>query len=99
MLCKHLGHALDNEDLIAFISDLEIPTALIESGPPIPIPRPRDFPDIGYLTAGQVREEFEQLKDQDVSHEDEAIEEAREEFRSYLRQANKKGLGLVTFAY
>ncbi|HEU5118282.1 MAG TPA: hypothetical protein VFT74_16810, partial [Isosphaeraceae bacterium] len=80
ILCKHLGTLLDNDDLIAFISDLEIPTALIESGPPLPIPRPRDFPDIGYLTADQVREEYAHLKDQDLSHEDEDIEEARNEF-------------------
>jgi hypothetical protein len=99
LLCEHLGRALDSDDLIAFISDLEIPTALNESGPPIPIPTPRDFPSIGYLTAEQVREEYEHLKDQDLSHEDEEIEEARGEFLSYLRQAREKGLGLVTFAY
>ena len=99
LLCKHLGRVLDNDDLIAFISDLEIPTSLIESGPPIPIPKSADFPSIGYLTAEQVREEYAPLKDQDLSHEDEEIEEAREEFLSYLRRARKNGLGIVSFAY
>src|SRR4029079_4918799 len=73
LLCEHLGQILPNDDVIAFISDLEIPTALHESGPPIPIPTPRDFPSIGYLTAGQVREEYERLNAQDLSHECDAI--------------------------
>ena len=99
LLCKHLGRPLENEDLIEFVDDLEIPTGVLSSGPPLPIPPPLDFPVIGFLTAEQVREEYAQLKDQDFSHDDEDIEAAREEFRSYLRQANDQGLGIVVFAY
>jgi hypothetical protein len=57
LLCKHLGHPLDNDDLIEFVDDLEIPTGVLSSGPPLPIPPPLDFPAIGFLTADQVREE------------------------------------------
>ena len=98
LLCKHLGQRLDNDDLIEFVDDLEIPTGVLSSGPPLPIPTPLDFPMIGFLTADEVREEYDRLKDQDLSHDDEDIEAAREEFRSYLLQANDQGLGIVTFA-
>jgi hypothetical protein len=72
---------------------------VLSSGPPLPIPPPSDFPAVGFLTADQVRAECAWLEGQDLSHEDEDIEAAREEFRSYLRQANDQGLGIVAFAY
>jgi hypothetical protein len=99
LLCKRLGHELDNDDLIEFVDDLEIPTGLLSSGPPLPIPPPLDFPAIGFLTADQVRDEYARLEGLDLSHDDKDIEAAREEFRSYLRQASERGLGIVTFAY
>jgi hypothetical protein len=100
ILCEHLGHWLEDENLIHDIEDLEIPTGLSNyNGLLFPVPEPDDFPDIRFLTAEQVREDYERLTGLDLSHEDEELEAAREEFRSYFRQASEKGLGLVTFAY
>jgi hypothetical protein len=98
-LCDYLGVQLENEDLIRWVDDLEIPTRLTDSGPPFPFARPTDTPYIGFLTAEQVAEEYARLKDVDLSHEDSGIAEAREEFRGYLRQAAEKELGLVAFAH
>jgi hypothetical protein len=99
LLCKHLGRPLDNDDLIELVEDLEIPTGLTDSGPPLPIPTSDAFPAVGFLTADRVRGEYARLKDQDLSHDDEDIAAAREEFRSYLRQANDLGLGIVMLTY
>lgn len=99
LLCKHLGHSLDTDDGFEFVDDLELPTSLTTSGPPLPIPTLTDFPVIGFLTANQVGEEYARLKDQDLSHDDEDIAAAREEFRSYLQQANDLGLGIAMFSY
>ena len=99
LLCRHLGRELDNDDLIEFVDDLEIPTGITTSGPPLPIPESGDFPAIGFLTADQVRQEFASLKDEDLSHDDDDIAAAREEFRAYLQQACALGRGVVMFAY
>ena len=98
LLCKHLGHRLENDDLIEFIEILEIPTGLTTSGPPLPIPRPHDFPDVGFLTADQVQQEYFSLKDQDLSHEDEDIQEAREGFPLLLEAGVRERAGLVSLA-
>jgi len=99
LLCKHLGHVLENRDRVSFIEHLGTPTGLTSSGPPLPISRPEDFPSIGFLTADQVGDEYLRLKDQDLSHERKDLEWAREEFRSFLRLAFERKLALVTFTY
>lgn len=99
LLCKHFGHFLEGDGLINRIVDLEIQTAILESGVPIPVPPPPDIPIIGHLTSEQVIDEYIHLKEQSLIHPDQYIEDARQEFRSFLRQAHQKGLGLVSFTY
>jgi AcrR family transcriptional regulator len=98
LLCKHLGHPLDSAGCMGRVADLGIPTGLDGSGPPLPIPRPKYVPIIGFLTADEVGVEYRRIRDQDLSHREE-LAEARDEFRSFLRQASEKNLGLVTFTY
>jgi hypothetical protein len=89
------------------VKDFDIPTHLTRSGPPLPMPGLPNGPNIRFLTAEQVREETGRLKNPAVSataedegsYVDEALQAAREEFRSYLQQADERGLDLVIFQY
>ena len=94
MLCAELGERLDDEDLLADLWDLNIETALLRSGPPIPLPGLEDR--IGFLTPNEAADEFDRLKERDLSDEDEDIQAAREKFRSLLEQARSAGKALVT---
>jgi hypothetical protein len=107
LLCKHLGHWLGHGESMSYLDDLKVPTHFAGSGPLLPIPGPQARPTIRFLTAEQVREEYASLRHQEAGRGDEDgaayaeedVQAARGEFRSYLQQANEKGLGLVTFQY
>jgi hypothetical protein len=94
ILCTHVGERLDDEDLLGDLWDLDIETALLRSGPPIPLAGLEDR--IGFLTVDQAADEFERLKDRDLSHPDEDIEAAREKLRYFIEQARSRGKALVT---
>jgi hypothetical protein len=94
MLCAELGERLDDEDLLADLWDLNVETALLRPGPPIPLPGLEEH--IGFLTPNQAADEFDGVKERDLSDEDEDIRATREKFRSFLEQARSEGKALVT---
>jgi hypothetical protein len=95
LLCHHLGRELELGD-VGWLDDLEIGTGLEDSGPPLPIPRHKDTPLLGFLTAEEVVEQYERLMNEDLSHEDDDVEEARETVLSWLREAADQRKALVT---
>jgi hypothetical protein len=95
LLCKYWGHWLGQTNSMGYLVDSDIPTRLIECGPFLPIPRPYFFPNFLFLTAEQVREEW----DTQVAHWDEEVEQEWKELRNYMGKAHEKGLGIVTFEY
>jgi hypothetical protein len=95
LLCHHLGKELERGD-VAWLDDLELGTGLEDSGPPLPIPRHNDSPLLGFLTAEQVANEYERLKNENLSHEDEDVEEGRRTVFSWLREAAEQRKALVT---
>jgi hypothetical protein len=94
ILCKFLGERLDDDDLLGDLGDLEIPTRLLNSGPPIRLPGFEDR--VGFLTPEEVAHEWAELKDADLSHDDEDIEAARVMLRSFIERAHASGKSLVT---
>ena len=100
VLCRALGERLENDDLIAFVTDLDLETRLNDTRLPLGLPEPSDFPVVSYLTADEVRTEYDRFKDEDVTvGDDEELDEARVEFVGYLRQAAERGQAIVMFAY
>jgi hypothetical protein len=94
LLCKFLGERLDDDDLLGDLDDLEIPTRLLKSGPPVRLPGFEDR--VGFLTTEEVAHEWAGLKDVDLSHDDEDIEAARVMLRSFIEKARASGESLVT---
>ncbi|MBS0261489.1 MAG: hypothetical protein JSS02_05985 [Planctomycetes bacterium] len=98
LLCRHLGIEIPTEELV-FVSELEIDTKLLTSGPPLPTPPPDDFPEIGYLTAEQVAEEFVKFSHLGEIESGDDFTPARHEYVNLLDEAKQNHLGLVTFTY
>ena len=94
ILCKFLGERLDDDDLLGDLEDLEIPTRLLKSGPPVRLPGFEDR--VGFLTPEEVAHEWAELTGADLSHDDEDIEAARVMLRSFIEQAHASGKSLVT---
>jgi len=99
MLCDKLGTEIgDPESIPAFFSDLKIKTALAEGDHrlPVPIPKPKDFPGIGYLTRDEMQQEIEAFAAVEAKY-DESDPEAC--FIAALREACEMERDLVTFTY
>lgn len=95
ILCKFLGERLDDDDdVLGDLEDLELPTRLLKSGPPVKL---SGFEDrVGFLNPEEVKQEWTALNGADLSHEDEDIEAARLMLRSFIEQAHASGKSLVT---
>ncbi len=94
ILCKFLGERLDDDDRLGDLEDLEIPTRLLKSGPPVRLP---EFEDrVGFLTPEETAQEWASLKGADLSHDDKDIEAARLMLRSFIEKAHVSGKSLVT---
>ena len=94
ILCKFLGERLDDDDRLGDLDDLEIPTRLLQSGPPVKLPGFEDR--VGFLTPDEAAREWASLKGADLSHDDEDIEAARMILRSFIEKAHASGKSLVT---
>ncbi|MFZ5828850.1 MAG: hypothetical protein ACOY3P_02115, partial [Planctomycetota bacterium] len=58
-----------------------------------------DFPFASFLSAAEVRREYERFGDEDVECDEPGISEAREEYVWWLKQCADENLGLVVFTY
>ncbi len=97
VLGTHLGTIAGKRGLL---SHLGLGTQLREQRTPVPLPERDDFPEIGYLTAEELRNEVEQLGATDLSDPQRPeIEEDRIAFLAYLQDAARRGMGIVAFYY
>lgn len=99
MLCEHFGTRLGGGDHISYLDDLGWQTKLLDSGPPLGLSRSDDFPDVAYLSATDVRHEYDEFSKLDSDCDVEGVEEGREELLGWLQQCAQQGLALVTFQY
>ena len=61
IICEHIGHRVGADD-VANVADHPYESQLVASGPPVPIPYDEtDFPEIGFLSLGQVPEELNRI--------------------------------------
>jgi hypothetical protein len=59
IICMHIGQPVwGGEDGVADVTAHPYDSLLVRSGLPIPIPKPRDFPMIGYLDFDQLDQEL-----------------------------------------
>ncbi len=100
-LCRLLGTRLATiEGKGGMLSALELETPLARKRAPVRLPKREEFPDVGYLTADEVRRELERLRGRDPSQPRSAgIEEGRKTFFRCLKQAAEKRVGIVAFYY
>lgn len=100
LLCNHLGERLDGQEHIKYLDDLGWETAAAELRLPLGLPAPDNFPAVSYLTADEVKADYERFKDEDTDDDDDPyVSEAREEFVWWLKQCADKNLALITFCY
>jgi hypothetical protein len=100
LLCRHLGKALDDCGHVKYLEDLGWEVAMDDFRTPLDLPQTFGFPDTCYLTAEEVRKEYERFRDVDPDDDEHPdIAESREEYVGWLKQCVDEGLGLVTFCY
>lgn len=97
-LCQYMGMKFRTEN-IGFISRLGMSTGLTGSGLPFPVPEPDDFPEVGYLTAAQVVEEYPRHVAAEAERPWDEDSDAREELISMMEQVQEWNEGIVTFTY
>jgi hypothetical protein len=99
-LCHHLGEVIWPDVWggvrWAAMEDTGV-DAVMESGPPVPLPPINDFPTIGFLEAAEIRRRVEEMGDEGLTNDDEDLQELLEEFEGWLRTAASKGKDLVFF--
>lgn len=82
IICQHLGETVwGGEHGVADVTDHPYESILAESGVPVPIPEPSDFPMIGYLAFDQIDDEIARAT---AKHEKTASDSA--ELMSIVRQ-------------
>jgi hypothetical protein len=100
LLCQHLGSILDGGDSIGHVENVAWNTKLLTPRTPFALPEPQDFPEVSYLTATEVADEYRRLDaecEESIEPLENELEDAREDFLWWLKQCSDKGLGLVTF--
>jgi len=98
-LCATLGaHLATIEGKRGILSHLDLDTRLREERSPVLLPEVRDSPVISYLTAAEVRNEFERFRKMDLSFPASAeVEEDRKALLECLKKATNKRAGIVAF--
>ncbi len=99
ILCVFFGKVLDGQGHIGYLDDLDWELALPEFATPFELPSVLGFPDTTYLTAAEVKQEYERFADVDTETDDPDVTDARDEYVWWLQQCNDANLGLVTFSY
>jgi hypothetical protein len=113
ILCEHLGKFAGGDIYSTRI--LPIDSRLMANGPPIPIPIPEDFPEIGYLTREGIQAEraaaahplppssphfFDNMKEYTHHEMDEdELLEELEAYRQVLDELAARGTGTVAFRH
>ena len=72
---------------------------IMDSGPPVNLPKIDDFPTIGYLPREQIADMVGKMGDEGLTNEDEELEELLKEFEAWLREAAKAKQDLLLFYY
>lgn len=114
MLADYMGQLVEGGEYgVAAVRDQPFDSLLLQSGPPIPIPVPSDFPEIGFLSLDQISDEIARARNyQDNLGNDSKLtpyqqrmaqsEEVIEDVHAYietLEMAQKLGLGIVSFRH
>ncbi|WP_157419890.1 DUF7691 family protein [Actinomadura kijaniata] len=73
------------------------PTDLVFSGPPVPLPHPSGFPNVGHVANAEMPALLEKLDRFDGAKADPSVADAVEEMRSWLRDCREYELDLVCF--
>lgn len=98
LICKVLGHVLDDNDSLSDLADLQLGTPLCSPRMPVEMPQPMGFPIVSYLVPNEVASEVSRLNAIDLSFPaDNEIEFARRMLFRCLKQASKRKLGVVAF--
>jgi hypothetical protein len=99
-LCEHLGQRLDADEWsgvrLAALQDSGV-AALMQSGPPVKLPKNPDVPLVGFLERAQVAEMVSKMGDEGLTHDDEDLQELLTEFEGWLRAAVKAKRDIVLF--
>ena len=100
-LCRILGKPLATiEGKRGMLHALQLNSTLSNERSPVSLPPRDDFPAIGYLTADEVEHEVERLRGLDLSYPKSAeIEKGRKTFFRCLKEAAKRGTGILSFYY
>lgn len=72
---------------------------IMESGPPVKLPKINDFPVIGFLDSGRVTDMVEKMGDEGLTNENDELEELLKEFEAWLRKTAKAKKDLLLFYY
>ncbi len=99
-LCRHLGEVIRPDTWggvrWAAMEDTGV-EAVMESGPPVPLPPNDDFPTIGYLEVGDIRRRLKEADGNGMTNPDSDLQELLTEFEGWLRQAASNGKDLIFF--
>jgi len=72
---------------------------IMESGPPVKLPKIPDFPSIGFLERDKIAQMVKKMGAEGLTNEDEELEELLKEFEGWLREAEKAKQDLLFFYY
>ena len=72
---------------------------ILESGPPVPLPKIPDFPGIGFLERDKIATMVTTMGEEGLTDDDEDLEELLKEFEEWLRAADRAKEDLLLFYY
>jgi hypothetical protein len=101
LLCGHLGELIP-PDFWGGVpwglpEEVGLGHLLNRTGPPVPVPRSRDFPIIGHWTAAEIAAKVAELGDSHLTSDEEELQELVDEYEGWLRTAAAKGKAIVFF--
>jgi hypothetical protein len=98
ILCAQVGRFVQTEWEVSDVRRVPFNTAMMLNGPPLPIPKSDDFPEVGHLSVEDVKAELAAIAsvaEPEVEYEAWDIKG----FHQALQEAAKAGLGLVSFRH
>lgn len=104
LISRWVGKALSVDTFadshVELIADVGIMDAMMENTLlPIPILSSNGFPWIGFLTAEQAVHEYRKYENADLDDDEILVQDAREQYLDWLRQATEESVGIVAFYY
>lgn len=99
-IARVVGQHLATIEGDLLLSDLKLKTPISRRRKPVKMPRSDDVPEIGYLTAEEVRQEHARLQSMDLAFPGSTeIEESRREYATAVARAAAMGNAIVAFGY